>query len=573
MKSNMKNLWLVINHAIGKHSDKTTVIESLKIGNIVTYSPEAIANEMAHYFSTVGENFATKTPKSTHDIQHYLSKMNRTTNSIFLSPTTQSEIITLIEKLPSKKSCGPDGLSNCTLKKLCKELAKPLEILFNQSLKEGVYPQQMKEALVVPLHKGKSKQETTNYRPISLLITMSKLLEKIMYKHIYGFMTDNNLIFASQHGFRNKYSCESAVSELVGNICKGHEKDQHTLTVFLDLSKAFDTLSPNILYHKLEMYGIRGTALNWLKSYLTNREMKVKCRVASSEMEEISEKFQVEYGAPQGSCLGPLLFLIFTNDLHLNLDHCKYILFADDTTIYITHKNLRYMEWCVQEDLNKLDDWFKANKLTLNALKSNCMLFDRKCKSSTKVSLKINDVTLPKVQSTKFLGVWIDEKLDWTEHTNKLILKLKKNMNLLRVSKCFLTVDVKCIVYYAHIYSHLKYSIAIWGHMASKQQLTKLKKIQNEGLRLLTNTKHTDHSKYNALGILPLEKVILLESSKIMYKSLKGDLLLTLTKAIKTDPNHQSLIRCTLTRQEISMYQNYPAVLLKPIETAFFVIA
>ena len=383
--------------------------------------------------------------------------------------------------------------------------------------------------------------QTTNYRPISLLITMSKLLEKIMYKHIYGFMTDNNLIFASQHGFRNKYSCESAVSELVGNICKGHEKDQHTLTVFLDLSKAFDTLSPNILYHKLEMYGIRGAALNWLKSYLTNREMKVKCRVASSEMEEIIEKFQVEYGAPQGSCLGPLLFLIFTNDLHLNLDHCKCILFADDTTIYITHKNLRYMEWCVQEDLNKLDDWFKANKLTLNALKSNCMLFDRKCKSSTKVSLKINDITLPKVQSTKFLGVWIDEKLDWTEHTNKLILKLKKNMNLLRVSKRFLTVDVKRIVYYAHIYSHLKYGIAIWGHMASKQQLTKLKKIQNEGLRLLTNTKHTDHSKYNALGILPLEKVIQLESSKMMYKSLKGDLPPTLTKAIKTDPNHQSL--------------------------------
>ena len=114
-------------------------------------------------------------------------------------------------------------------------------------------------------------------------------------------------------------------------------------------------------------------------------------------------------------------------------------------------------------------------------------------------------------------------------------------MNLLRVSKCFLTVNVKHIVYYAHIYSHLKYGIAIWGHMASKQQLTKLKKIQNEGLRLLTNTKHTDHSKYNALGILPLEKVILLESSKIMYKSLKGDLPLTLTKAIKTDPNHQSL--------------------------------
>ena len=340
----MRNLWLVINHAIGKHTDKTTAIESLKIKNITTHSPKAIANEMARYFSTVGKSFAEKTPKSNIELKHYLSKIGNCDKSIFLQPTTRSEISTLIDRLPNKKSSGPDGISNCLLKKLSKELTDPLEILFNQSLKEGIYPQQMKEAHVVPLYKRNSRQEATNYRPISLLLTMSKLLEKIVYKRIYGFMTENNLIFASQHGFRNKHSCESAISELVGNVCKGLEQNWNTLAVFLDLSKDFDLLSPNILYHKLEKYGIRGQALDWLKSYLTNRELRVKCKIASTEIDELSDTFKVEYGAPQGSCLGPLLFLIFTNDLHLNLDHCNCILFANDTTIYITHNNKWYME-------------------------------------------------------------------------------------------------------------------------------------------------------------------------------------------------------------------------------------
>ena len=302
-------------------------------------------------------------------------------------------------------------MSNCILKELKGVLITPLKILFNLSLSEGLFPLQMKHANVVPIHIGKNKQERSNYRPISLLITMSKLLEKIMYKRIYRFMTENNLIFQSQHGFRNKHSCKTAVSELIGNICKGHEKGKHTLAIFLDLSKAFDTIGHNILFRKLEIYSICGKALEWLKSNLTNCVLKVKCRIASSELDEISDSYPVEYGAPQGSCLGPLIFLIFMNDLHMNLEHCKCILFADDTTIYFTHNNLRYMEWCVQEDLNKIDDCFKANKLTINATKSNGILFHRKRLTTTNIALKIDNESLPLVKSTKFLGVWVDNSL------------------------------------------------------------------------------------------------------------------------------------------------------------------
>ena len=228
----MKNLWFTINHAFGKKTDKSSIIESLQINNIAINGPKAIANEMAKYFANIGKKYAKKTPASEKGIDYYLSKISSCNKSIFIQPTMRVEILTLINKLPNKKSCGPGGLSYCILKELKEVLTIPLELLFNKSLNEGIFPQQMKQANVVPLHKGKSKSQTTNYRPISPLITMSKLLEKIMYKQIYSFMTDNNLIFTSQHGFRNKHSCESAVSELIGNVCKGHKKVKHTWLFF-----------------------------------------------------------------------------------------------------------------------------------------------------------------------------------------------------------------------------------------------------------------------------------------------------------------------------------------------------
>ena len=435
VKGNMKNLWFIINKAIGRHSDKSTVIDQLEVDNIMISGPKIIANEMAKYFANIGKLYADTTPKPQYSIDYYINKIRNNQSSIFLIPTTRTEKLHLINKLPNKKSCGPDGLSNCLLKDLKDELICPLEILFNNSLDEGLFPQQMKEAFVVPLHKGKSKYETSNYRLISLLMTMSKVLEKIMYKRVYDFLDTNNLIYSSQHSFRNKHSCESAVGELIGNVCKGHEKGKHTLAVFLDLSKAFDMISHNILFRKLERYGIRGQALDWYKSYLSNRSLRVKCKVTATDIEELSDSYDVTFGAPQGSCLGPLLFLIFTNDLHLILDHCQCILFADDTTIYITHTNLRYMEWCAQMDLNNLDNWFKANKLTLNASRSNCVLFHQKKNITAQITLTVNNVTLPLVKNVKFLGVWVDRNLDWCEHVNKLILKLKRNLNLLKVTK------------------------------------------------------------------------------------------------------------------------------------------
>ena len=258
----------------------------------------------------------------------------------------------------------------------------------------------MKKADTLPLNKSKAKDDKNNYRPISLLLTVSKLPEKIMYSRTYNFLTKFNQIYKSQYGFRTGHSCQDAIAELIGEITRNIDERMYTIGVFLDLSKAFDTLEHEVLFDKLSIYGIRGIALKWYKSYLKNRQLTVKCMVASSSNQEYLNYEQVTYGTPQGSCLGPLLFLIFSNDLFRNLDYCNNLQFADDTTIYKGHRNLRYLTWCIENDLSNLDDWFKANKLTLNVGKSVHMTFSKKKNVDT--SIKLGNTELPRVESVKF---------------------------------------------------------------------------------------------------------------------------------------------------------------------------
>ena len=303
----------------------------------------------------------------------------------------------------------------------------------------------MKHADVSPLYKSNSREDKGNYRPISLLITLSKVMEKIMYKHTYNFLEQTNQLYVSQYGFRKKHSCEQAVSELLSEILKRQKKKKKTLAIFLDLSKAFDTLSHEILFSKLDRYGIRGIALEWFHSYLKNRTMRVKCYTDNNTL-SYSERHVVEYGTPQGSCLGPLLFLIFSNDLHLNLFYTSCILFADDTTIYATHDNDNYLQWSLEHDLQIVADWFCANKLTLNIRKSISMTFTKPGHSEKDIKVKIGKTELPVATEFKFLGTWLDKHLNWRKHVNNIIVKIKRNMQLLREGQHFLTDHAKIVL-------------------------------------------------------------------------------------------------------------------------------
>ena len=248
----------------------------------------------------------------------------------------------------------------------------------------------------------------------------------------------------------------------------------------------------------------------WFKSYLSNRTLRVKC--STQDGLTYSSCYPNNCGTVQGSCLGPLLFLLFTNDLHLMLEYCRCILFADDTTLYISHRNQNYIEWCIQHDLEILQDWFRVNKLTLNINKTVCMQFTGKQKRHYKIM--IDDETLPVVTKTKFLEIWIDNKLNWQTHFDQVCLKIICNTNLLRLSKNQFNMETKKFIYYAHIYSHLVYGRTTWGNMLNQSQLKKLQKLQNKCIQLI-NGKPATSDKYQSLKLLKFAEIVKLQNLKL----------------------------------------------------------
>ena len=228
----------------------------LRINNKKCCNSQSIANEFGRYFSTVGENFAKKIPNSNKNINEYLKAIQVSKQSLFMTPCTVTETKRLLSNLPNKGSCGTDNINNILLKKLKEQIADPLTTIINSSIEQGTFPDLMKCALVVPLYKSKAKDEVTNYRPISLLMTLSKIIEKVVYKRIYNYLNTSGQLYESQYGFRSNHLCEQAIGELLGNIVKSQQMGKHTVSIMLDLSKAFDTLQHTVIFAKLEKYGI-----------------------------------------------------------------------------------------------------------------------------------------------------------------------------------------------------------------------------------------------------------------------------------------------------------------------------
>ena len=297
------------------------------------------------------------------------------------------------------------------------------------SLDQGIVPDAMKLAKVIPIFKAKSKESFNNYRPISLLSNISKVLEKVVHKRLYSFLTRCDILCDKQYGFRPNRSTLDAVTDLTCDVLSSLDRNDMCLSVYLDLSKAFDTINHKILLNKLEYYGIRGRTLEWFRSYL-DRRMKYVCYNGLN-----SEIKPVEYGVPQGSVLGPLLFILYANDIPQCMSYCRTILCADDTTVYQVGKDPNTMYRQVNFDLKTLTDWFKANQLSVNPSKTKSILFKR--------SGYVNDINdylcietepIELVQVTKFLGLYIDEHLTWQHHIDHC--KKKASSGVYAINMC-----------------------------------------------------------------------------------------------------------------------------------------
>ena len=330
-----------MNNVINKTKHRSSIIPYITIDGLKTHNPSKIANAFGSFYSNLGKDLASKIPNSTHSIDHYLSKIPRNINSLVMMPTYVAEIKSKIKQLPNKTSHGNDGISNMLLKQLCKSISYLLCQIFNESIVEGKFPTQMKMAEVIPLYKGKDLHLVINYRPILQLITILKLLEKIVHSRVYTFLENNNILYNSQYSFHSKHSCKQAILKLVGNIIQARNKGMHSAALFLDLLKAFNTLNHEVLLKILERYGICGICNEWFRDYLANRSLTAKIQTSDSEIVR-SNSFDISYGTTQGSCLGPLLFIIFTNDIYLLPTFSKIILFVDDMTLLNSSKNVHF---------------------------------------------------------------------------------------------------------------------------------------------------------------------------------------------------------------------------------------
>ena len=430
-KNNIRKTWDVFNTIIGKKHDKSNISEIFEINNKKTTDPHVISNEFGTYFTNVGKNLAADIPTPNKTFDEFFDTTPNI-NSMFMTPTDPIEIQRIIGALPNKTSKGIDNLSSKFIKQTKFEIIKPIVIIINKSLESGIIPAKMKIAKVIPLYKNKNPQHLNNYRPISLLPSISKILERVVHCRLNNFMSQNNLFYPSQYGFRKGRSTISAISEFTSDILKSLDQNKNTIGVFLDLSKAFDTINHDTLLKKLQHYGVRGKALEWFTNYLTKRQQYVRYHEIDSVLQEMV------CGVPQGSVLGPLLFIIYMNDLPNALRHSKSIIFADDTTIYLSSNSTNTLLQHINHDLENLTTWFQCNKLSLNISKTNCMYFSKQTEATKNIDITIANRQITQVTSTKFLGIIIDNKLSWINHTSNVQKKLSSGLYVLNRTKSIL---------------------------------------------------------------------------------------------------------------------------------------
>ena len=340
---------------------------------------------------------------------------------------TPKDVVDHVSKLKTSRS---GAIPTRFLKDGINEIAHTLSFLFNQSTDQGIFPSNMKIASVCPIYKGEgTKEDPSNYRPISVLPIIARVFEKVIHNQLNARV--QNVIFKHQSGFRPNHSTESSTLKSTDRWLLNIDQGKYNIAVFIDLRKAFDTVNHEILLNKLEYYGVSDKELNWFKSYLDDRkQFTIVGGIRSKES-------KVLHGVPQGSCLGPLLFLVYINDLPHCLKNCASKLYADDTDISASGSNLKYIEKLINEDLDNINKWLIAKKLSLNAIKTKYMIFAtcQKLKNCMEVDLKFNGSSITRTDKKDYLGLTLDEGLKWDKHIDKLCKKLSSAIYSIKLAK------------------------------------------------------------------------------------------------------------------------------------------
>ncbi len=522
-KLNASKIWDHINNLVGRQKNHT----------INTLDP----HELNSFFANLGYDTTKHIPNTT---EYTNFKYKSQSNSMLLHPVTSNDILNIVNSFKNNSSYDADYLSMSLIKQIISGLVKPLTTIINASLLSGIVPRLLKTARVVPIFKAGSKTELINYRPISILPVISKILEKVMLNQLTNFISSFNILTNDQHGFRAGHNVTTATFSSLNYITDLLDKKMHVVGIYLDVSKAFDSINHNILLFKLQQYGIRGHVLDWFNSYLSSRYQYVNLHDSPSCL------LPNNLGVPQGSLLGPILFSLFINDLPLNFPKVKFTIYADDTSIYICSNNLHDLEVACNNAMKGIAYWFLHNKLCLN-FKKTCYVLFRVSHNApvNQFNICIADVTLERRESVKFLGLYIDDVINWKVHIAYLCSKLAKDIAMLRVAARCLPTTCIIMLFHAFFSAHLTFGIEFWSS-AGTTSLAPIHVLHKKALRIAAGNSMLSHAQLsaNALQVLMFDDLCLYHCCIFMFKIYHNCFPASITASFPKSP----ILRTTITR-------------------------
>ena len=426
-----------------------------------------------------------------------------------------------IGRLKTSKSFGYDGISSYFLKLAMPFIEDSLVYLFNTSPETSQFPDPWKIARVSPIFKDVDKTEKSNFRPISVLPVVSRLFEKLVFNQLYQYLNDNCFINSNQSGFKELHSTVTCLFENTDDWYSGIDTENLADMVFVDLKKALDTVDHQILCGKLESYGALLRELAWFGSYLSNRVQYCRINGVDSQIENIN------IGVPQGSCLGPLRFLVYINDLPRAIKNSTTSMYADDMSLFLKSKDLSRLNEALNEDLSRLHAWLISSKLSLNVAKTQSMLVSTKAerkaldKSNQNLQVSINGTEVEVVRKIKLLGVFLDNSLDWKDQVQAVSLKVSRGLGILKHAKIFLPFSDLTSLYTSIVEPHFRYCCSVWG-CAGTTEINRLQKLQNRAARIVTNSSFDTPSNQliEKLGWKTINELIDIESKTMVFKSL-----------------------------------------------------
>lgn len=509
--TNTKAIWKGIRNVINLKASSFNMPSKIIHEGVTKTDTKSIADAFNEYFVNIGSDLDNAIPQSNVSFSEYLDPPQP--NTFFLYPTNSLEIQNEIMSLSNNKSTGLFSIPVNILKLINLLISGPLEIIFNYSFSTGTIPDAFKIAKVIPIYKKGSRLTLGNYRPISLLSVFNKLLEKLVFKRLIDFLNKFDILYDYQFGFRPKHSTNHTLLLITDKIQKAIEDNKFACGVFLDLCKAFDTVNHDILISKLDCYGIRGIAKDWFCSYLSNRKQYVYIG------DIISNCKNINYGVPQGSVLGPLLFLLYINDFQNCSNLTDFHLFADDTNLFYADESISNLEITVNNELKKINTWFCANRLSLNVDKSNYVIFHPPQKKFQTIFLHVNSITLKREKSVKYLGVFLDEHLSWKSHTTQVSKKISRGIGILSKIRYFVHENILIQLYYSLVYPFLIYGLLTWGN-TYENSIKSVIILQKKAIRIMNFSDYNSHTSglFKKLGLLKFKDIVFLQNALFMYK-------------------------------------------------------